>query len=191
MRNGTLRLLCIFLGAWLAFASWSAWAFTDRYDGQIAEAAHRYLPGVDWRLLKAQYMQESRLDPAAVSPVGAAGVAQMMPGTWAEISQAMQWGAVSPHIARYSIIAGAYYMGRLRATWSAPRPEADRHSLALASYNAGLGNLLKAQRLAGGANLYPPIVQKLPAVTGAHARETITYVRRIWGYWTALMVGAA
>lgn len=191
MRNGILQLLCILLAVWLPLASWSAKAFTDRYDAQIQKASHRYMPGVDWRLLKAQYIQESRLDTNAVSPVGAAGVAQMMPGTWREISQAMNWGVVSPHIAEYSITAGAYYMGQMRVFWSAPRPEADRLCLAQASYNAGAGNLVKAQRLAGGANLYGPIIQKLPQVTGKHAQETITYVRRIWSYYTALLVGVA
>lgn len=168
----------------------SASSFPDRYDGKIEQAAERYLPGVDWRLLKAQYYQESRLDPQAVSPVGAAGVAQFMPGTWRQISRELGYGDVSPHLAAPAIAAGAYYMGKLRKMWSAPRPEADRLSLAMASYNAGPGNLLAAQRKAGGANRYEPIAEKLPEVTGRYAEETITYVRRIWTYWTRMLLGA-
>ena len=126
--------------------SWSGSLFPDRYDAQIKKASKRYLPGSDWRLLKAQYYQESRLDPKAESPVGAKGVGQFMPGTWKEVSKKLGFGQVSPHIAKYSIQAGAYYMARLRKNWSSPRPEMHRHSLALASYNAGLGNMLKAQK---------------------------------------------
>lgn len=57
------------------------------------------MPGVDWRLLKAQYYQESHLKPNAVSPVGAAGVAQFMPATWRQISRELGYGNVSPHLA--------------------------------------------------------------------------------------------
>lgn len=170
-------------------ACWSASSFPDRYDDRIEAAAEQYLPGVDWRLLKAQYFQESRLDPEAVSPVGAAGVAQFMPGTWQQISRELGLGQVSPHLAGPAIKAGAYYMGKLRKQWSAPRPQADRLSLAMASYNAGLGNLLKAQRVAGGANRYAPIIDALPKVTGHHAQETTTYVDRIWNYWTRMLLG--
>lgn len=167
----------------------SASSFPDRYDRDIEQAAERYLPSIDWRLLKAQFYQESRLDPAAVSPVGAAGVAQFMPGTWLEVSRALGLEGVSPHMAGPAIEAGAYYMARLRSGWSAPRPEADRHSLALASYNAGFGSLLAAQRRCGGTNLYREISPCLPAVTGEYSRETLTYVRRIWRYWTEMVIG--
>lgn len=183
---GKLFILALVLSPSL---SWSAPSFPDRYDKQIEKAAGRYLPGVDWRLLKAQYYQESRLDPSAVSPVGAAGVAQFMPGTWTDVSRQMGYGDVSPHLARYAIPAGAYYMGKLRKSWSSPRPEADRHSLAMASYNAGFGNLLKAQKLAGGAAEYAPIADRLPDVTGRYADETLTYVHRIWSYWTQMLIG--
>jgi len=145
---------------------------------------------VDWRLLKAQYYQESRLNPAAVSPVGAAGVAQFMPGTWQDVSRELGYDGLHPHMAEPAILAGAYYMAKLRIFWSAPRPEADRYSLALASYNAGAGHLVKAQRLCGGVNLYQKIAHCLPDVTGRHSRETITYVKRIWKYWMQMLVGA-
>jgi membrane-bound lytic murein transglycosylase F len=133
----------------------------------------------DWRLWKAQLYQESLLNPDAVSPVGARGLAQFMPGTWAETCERLGWENVSPHLARFAIEAGAYYMVRLRNSWSSPRPEIDRWDLARASYNAGFGNLLKAQKIAGGAVLYADIIAALPEVTGYHSRETITYVERI------------
>lgn len=177
------------LVAWL-FGCGTAQAFPTQYDRQIKTSTERWMPGVDWRLWKAQLYQESLLDPAAVSPAGAMGVAQFMPGTWADVSRKLGLVGISPHAAGPAIDAGAYYMGSLRAQWSAPRPEMDRHSLAMASYNAGLGHLLRAQRLAGGAPDYASIIARLPEVTGRHSRETITYVQRIWGYWRQMVLGA-
>ncbi len=166
-----------------------AWSFPDQYDADIEKAASRYLPGYDWRLWKAQLYQESLLNPDAVSHVGARGLAQFMPGTWAEVSQQLGYQGLSPHMAEPAIMAGAYYMARQLSIWKAPRPAADRYSLAAASYNAGAGNLIKAQRACGGANGYGDIIQCLPDVTGEHADETTTYVQRIWQYWTQMLLG--
>lgn len=130
----------------------------------------------DW---KAQLYQESLLKADAVSPAGARGLAQFMPATWDEVTRALGWGVISPHAAGPAIEAGAYYMRRLRRSWSSPRPPGDRQQLAQASYNAGLDNLLKAQTRCGGAILYSEIVACLPDITGRHSRETITYVERI------------
>ncbi len=147
------------------------------------------MPGVDWRLWKAQLYQESLLDPDAVSPAGAMGVAQFMPGTWRDVSRALGYDGITPFMAEPAIMAGAYYMGNLRRQWSAPRPEADRHSLAMASYNAGLGNILRAQRACTGQPLYSEIIPCLPQITGHHSRETRTYVQRIWSYWSRMLIG--
>lgn len=166
----------------------SAWPFPDKYDTDIQQAAKRYLPGYDWQLWKAQLYQESRLDPAAVSPVGAAGLAQFMPATWAETTRYLGMGQISPHLAKQSIIAGAYYQGKQVRIWKAPRPAEDRYSLGAASYNAGAGHIIKAQRACGGANGYAAIIKCLPQITGRHATETTTYVQRIWRYWSQMML---
>ncbi len=157
---------------------------TDRYDDAIRDASRLYLPGWDWRWLKAQYYQESRLDPSAVSPAGARGIAQFMPGTWREVAPGLGFGGMSPHAAGPSILAGARYMQRMRRVWVSDRAESDRRELAQASYNAGAGNIIRAQRACGGARAWPDISVCLPQVTGANAAETITYVERIrrW-YW--------
>ena len=153
--------------------------FTDTYDSHIQSATKRHMPGVRWKLLKAQYYQESLLKPDAVSHVGARGIAQFMPGTWAQISRELGYEKHSPHVAKYAIHAGAYYMRKLRRGWIARRPEEDRHNLAMASYNAGFGNLIKAQKKCGGPPLYKDIVACLHQVTGHHHKETVTYVQRI------------
>lgn len=53
----------------------------DEYKALILEAAER-CPAVPAEILAAQINQESSWDPKAVSPVGAQGIAQFMPGTW-------------------------------------------------------------------------------------------------------------
>lgn len=183
----TLLLFITVCASW-ASACWSASYFPDHYDTKIQQAAERFLPGEDWRLLKAQYYQESLLNPNAISPVGAEGVAQFMPGTWRDVSRELDIEFANPRMAGPAILAGAYYMGKLKRVWSSPRPASDRYSLALASYNAGAGNLIKAQRKCDGANAYADIVVCLPDVTGHHSKETITYVRRIWSYWVRMLL---
>lgn len=188
MRIIWLFLITCLIGFWPS-ASWSVLLFPDRYDGEFRQHSGRYLPGLDWQLLKAQCYQESLLRPDAVSPVGAQGLCQFMPGTWRQVSGQIDLPPnASAFMPQLSIRAAAFYMASLRGQWSSPRPEWDRHSLALGSYNAGLGNLLKAQKVCGGPVLYRDIVSCLPDVTGHHSRETLTYVDRIWR-WYGQMIG--
>lgn len=159
------------------------------YDADIERAAALFLPQWDWRWLKAQLYAESELKPDAVSAAGAKGIAQIMPGTWEDAAAALHFPATAtPFEARYAIRAAAWYMSVLRSKWkSLPRSEDDRRRLAQASYNAGLGNLIKAQKRAQGALDYPRIIARLSEVTGhANAHETTTYVERIARVYTEL-----
>lgn len=123
----------------------------------------------------------------ACSAVGACGLGQFMPGTWADVVRSMGWQAqASRHDAGMGIEAWAYYQGRLVQAWKANRPAEDRIALAEASYNAGMGNILKAQTRCNGANLYDEIMACLPAITGDHSRETIGYTRSIRKIWKQL-----
>ncbi len=180
-----MRWLLIAVLAWPALVD--AGAIRDEYDAEIREAAERYLPGLDWRLYKAQLYQESRLDPEAESHVGAKGIAQFMPATWNEIAAEIGYGSASPRAVEPAIQAGAYYMADFRKEWSAPRPSSDRYSLSAASYNAGLANVVEAQQICGGPNRYRRIIKCLPEVTGEHAKETRSYVSRIWRWFLQLM----
>lgn len=140
------------------------------------------MPGVDWRLWRAQVMQESAGNANAVSPVGAMGLAQVMPGTFADISRKAGITG-NPFDPATNLQAGAWYMGRLRAQFHTNRTERDRHSLALASYNAGIGHIVRAQRIAGNPPEWQPVADRLPQVTGRHAKETADYVVKIYGYY--------
>lgn len=154
---------------------------SGEYDQAIRNAVLEYMPrGYDWRIYKAQVFQESSFNPRAVSPAGARGLAQIMPGTW---DQYKLKGYDDPFDPVQSLMVGARYMGYLYGQWSSPRPDIDRICLALASFNAGLGHILSAQNKAHGALMYGQIISKLPDVTGEHSEETISYVKKILGYW--------
>jgi len=75
-------------------------------------------------MILAVAAQESGFNPRAVSPVGAQGLMQFMPGTWA------RYGHGSPFNPKAAIFAGAAYLRHLAlklGSWP----------LALAGYNAG------------------------------------------------------
>ena len=149
------------------------------YDADIRSSVSEHIPSIDWRIVKAQFWQESRFKPRATSPSGAIGIAQIMPATWD------RFGKGDPYNAQDSIKAGVLIMQNLLGQWSRPRPDIDRICLALASYNAGLGHILKAQKLSGDKALYGEIIEYLPSVTGDHSKETIQYVEKILGFWCA------
>lgn len=170
--------------------SWSQ-QFSAQYDSDINAAVANLWRDFPYAYAwKAQLYQESRLNPKAVSPVGAKGLAQVMPATWAQESRDLAWGEVSPFSPKHSIILGAHYMRKLRNQWTARRTVWDRHWLAAASYNGGLGNILSAQKKCGGAASYDAIIRCLPKVTGQHSKETIGYVEFIARHWSRMAPGA-
>ena len=159
---------------------------TGCYDQLIKNACNEYLPDYDHRLLKAQCFAESSFNHDAVSPVGAMGLMQIMPGTWDD------WKLPrydNPYDPEQSLMTGARYMAWLISEWSWPRPELDRTCLALAAYNAGLKQVLDAQTLSGGSVLYSDIIHHLPDVTGSHAQETMDYVRKILMFYCGEVTG--
>ena len=164
--------------------------FTTEFDPLIREAAARYMPMFgDWRWWKAQLIQESGLDPNARSGAGAEGLPQLMPDTRDLLYRQLRFppGATSFE-PQYAVPAGAYYMGKMWRTWWAPRSDDDRRRLAQASYNAGPGRLIAAQRKAGNASDYARIIAALPAITGPkNAAETAGYIIHIERYYAQLI----
>jgi hypothetical protein len=58
------------------------------WRGDIESAVVRWWPDLPvWRLWAAQLYAESRCDPGAVSPVGARGIAQIMPATGRDLAR--------------------------------------------------------------------------------------------------------
>lgn len=152
--------------------------YRTEFDADIQSACDAYLQGVDCDWFKALIYTESRFDPDAVSPVGAMGLGQIMPGTWKENAAKIDAGD-NPFDAKQSLRVGAFYLRRVIKFWDAYRPPHERVFLGLASYNAGPGNILKAQRQCGGARTWANIRPCLPQITGHHSKETINYVKHI------------
>lgn len=168
----------LYLLLWLLFWLPLSAAENREYDAFIEAASRLYLPQWDWRWYRSQLEQESLLNPEAVSHAGAVGIAQFMPATWADMQRELKFNG-SRTDAYKAIRAGAFYDRKLRNAWKWKRPECDRRRLTFASYNAGLGNVIKAQRHCLGARHWPQIKLCLSKVTGINSIETIDYVEKI------------
>lgn len=170
--------LLLFLLLVILLVPHSLSARPGEFDHLIKKSAETWLPVIDWRLWKAQVEAESAFRVNARSPVGAMGLSQIMPATFADIGK--QSGiSGNPYDPETNLMAGAWYMRRMRGVFTAPRPEAEKHNLAVASYNAGAGNIIKAQALAGNPQNWQPVADILHLVTGKHATETTGYVTKI------------
>lgn len=195
MRNSifALALLCIWAGKSnaqifpslpsLLPGSCKSTAWTSQYDMDFYLAAQRFLTPERrnlWCVLKAQAIAESDLRPDAVSPAGAVGLTQFLKGTFEECVSNVRLAPGSTRTdPNAAIHCQAWYMNRLMDIWFAPRTQGCRVRLAAASYNAGAGNVIQAQKFSGGASCWGEIRKFMTFVTGHHAEETINYVDRI------------
>lgn len=186
-RRITLPILILSLG--LFYRPQASWGFdrynhVTQYDGVFKKYTKHYFgPGFDWRLFKSQAIAESRLKPDAKSPVGALGIMQIMPATYTEILKKNPDIKDGPRQPRWNIAAGIYYDKTIWNLWKAKRPFQDRIDFMFGSYNAGKGNVLRAQKVAEkqglNPNLWGSIEISLPRVTGRHSAETLGYVEKI------------
>ena len=104
--------------------AWGEETVKARVRAEIVRASVRH--GVDPGLAQAVAKRESGFQPRVVSPKGAVGVMQLMPGT------AMSLG-VDPWNARQNIDGGVRYLASLLGRYRG------NVRLALAAYNAGPG----------------------------------------------------
>ncbi|MEE4177743.1 MAG: transporter substrate-binding domain-containing protein [Bacteroides sp.] len=110
----------------------------DPYFKQYAD-----IVGWDWRLIASLAYQESRFNHDAVSWAGAMGIMQLMPTTAATM-EVDSTSSVPEHI-----LAGVRYLRWLDNILKEHVKDKDeRMKFVLASYNAGIGHVLDARRLA-------------------------------------------
>ena len=138
---------------------------------------------VDWLLMAAQGYQESQLNQAAVSPVGAIGVMQVMPATGKELNV----GDITQVEA--NINAGIKYMRWMIDNYFGKEPmtNLDKALFAFASYNCGAGRVSQLRKEASkrglDSNVWFHNVEYVAAEKiGA---ETVTYVSNIYKYFIA------
>jgi soluble lytic murein transglycosylase-like protein len=105
----------------------NASSLTSSWSEEILQASRE--SGVPPELLRAMMQMESGGNPRAVSPKGAMGLMQLMPGT------ARLMGVQDPYDPQENLRGGAAYMARMMQKYG------DDQELALAAYNAGPGRV--------------------------------------------------
>lgn len=110
------------------------------YDEWVRRYSAQY--GRDWRLVTAQMYQESRFDPQAKSWVGALGLMQVMPKTAKEL------GLEDLRDPETGIHAGVKYLDWLARRFEPDLDVGERTWFTLAAYNAGIGHVRDARKLA-------------------------------------------
>jgi membrane-bound lytic murein transglycosylase MltF len=139
--------------------------------------------GFDPVMLAAQGYQESQLNQAAKSHVGAIGVMQIMPATGKELAVG-DIRQIEPNIH-----GGTRYMDQLMTRYfKDAKFQGDNRTLfAFAAYNAGPGNISKMRRLAAERGLDPDKwFNNVEIVTAEKiGLEPTTYVRNIYKYYAS------
>ena len=134
-----------------------------KYEESIRQNGEKN--GVDPYLIMALILQESYFNPNAKSVVGATGLMQLMPATGKEIAQKLH---TSSHLENpeVNIRLGSYHFRHLIDLFDGHVP------LAVASYNAGQGNVIKWRRAAPSK----PMDEFLESIPFP---ETRNYVKRV------------
>lgn len=104
---------------------------------------------IDWRLVAAIIYHESKFNPNAKAFGGAYGLMQFMPGT------GPKFGVFPSSPPEVQIRGGFKYLDRIASIWKNVKTEEDKQKFMLASYNAGAGHIVDAQKLAQKHGLNP------------------------------------
>ncbi|MNJ92026.1 Membrane-bound lytic murein transglycosylase F precursor [compost metagenome] len=130
---------------------------------------------IDWRLVAALIFHESKFNPNARAFGGAYGLMQFMPGT------GPKFGVYPTSTPETQIKGGYKYLSRITKMWVGIKDDEERNKFILASYNAGAGHILDAQRLAEKKGLNPHIwednVETMVMNLGKHSYYTDEVVK--------------
>jgi soluble lytic murein transglycosylase len=161
------------LGVWVAREArqkGAAFYARDTFpEVQISPVFARY-----WTLAHAITRQESSFDRTAISSAGARGMMQLMPGTAREtagkLGMAYDFGRLTADPS-YNMLLGTSYFSTLIEQWGG------NAALAVASYNAGAGNVRKWVAQNGDPRL--PGVDIVEWIEEIPYFETRNYVQRV------------
>ena len=121
----------------------------SQFDDAFKRASD--MSGWDWRLIASVAYQESKFNPNIQGFGGAYGMMQFMPNT------GPHYGVYPDSPPETQIMGGARKLMADEKYWTAIKDEMQRKKFSLASYNAGRGHILDAQRLAKKHGLNPYI----------------------------------
>jgi len=186
LSHRTLALVTLVLGTGVPqLARAQGQQDVNRYDQTFRKYSKRYFGvGFDWRVFKAQAMAESQMNPNARSWVGARGLMQLMPSTYKDIqSRSSVFGSIDDP--EWNIAAGILHDRSLWKRWERDSIDVDRREFMFASYNAGEGTIMNAQRACVERSLdrreWRSVETVAPQVPRWRYRETLGYVRKIRG----------
>jgi hypothetical protein len=128
---------------------------TQNLEKVISKYARQY--GVNEDLVWAVIRQESGFNPRALSPKGAMGLMQLMPGT------AALMGVTDAFDVEQNVAGGVKYLERCLSRFN------QDVGLALAAYNAGPDNVVKYQ----GCPPFPETRQYVASILRAYAGDTM------------------
>jgi membrane-bound lytic murein transglycosylase MltF len=162
----------------------------NKYDDTFKKYSKRFFgPVYDWKKFKAQGIAESGLSIEAMSQVGARGIMQLMPSTFAEV-QSLNSDFENIDDPEWNIAAGIFYDYKLFKSWKEIEEDEQKFNFTLGSYNAGKGTILKAQDKAKNSNLNHNVWESIetiaPEVPKWRHTETIEYVKKINNFITEL-----
>ena len=178
--NDTDRNLAVELGQQIGRQDLAVW--TSRmarvkgstfYVRQAYPTLNASVSGELWSLAHGISRQESSFDPYAVSHAGARGMMQLMTGTAREQAGKMGVGFDSYRLISdpsYNVMIGSSYFQRMLNIWNGNVP------LAVASYNAGSGNVGKWVRQYGDPRGQVDVLKWIEAIPYT---ETRAYVQRV------------
>ena len=174
------RNLAIEFGSQIGRQDMAVWtARMARVKGSMFYVRQAYptLPasvsGQLWSLAHGISRQESSFDPYAVSHAGARGMMQLMVGTAREQAGKMGVGFDSYRLISdpsYNVMIGSAYFQRMLNMWGGNVP------LAVASYNAGYGNVRKWVNTYGDPRGQVDVLKWIEAIPYT---ETKAYVQRV------------
>jgi len=178
--NDTDRNLAVQLGEQIGRQDVAVWTSRmARVKGSMFYVKQAYptlrasVSGELWSLAHGISRQESSFDPYAVSHAGARGMMQLMTGTAREQAGKIGVGFDSYRLITdpsYNVLIGSSYFQRMLNIWGGNVP------LAVASYNAGSGNVGRWVRQYGDPRGQVDVLKWIEAIPYT---ETRAYVQRV------------